>query len=153
KRIKTGAVSCTIKPTTKPDGFTPVDRCASGPTASAVSCPGLPHCIDAADSSSDSRISAPDSGARTAPAGGDQPVPGHVPPSYVPGTAVPLVGLLHGYGASGDIQESYLRLTPLADQHGFLYVHPDGTIDPTGRRFWNATAACCNIFGSPVDDS
>ena len=30
----------------------------------------------------------------------------------------------------------------------FLYVHPDGTIDPTGRRFWNATAACCNASPS-----
>ena len=46
-----------------------------------------------------------------------------------------------------------MQLTPLSDQYGFLYAYPDGTIDSVGQRFWNATDACCNFFGSGVDDS
>lgn len=66
---------------------------------------------------------------------------------------MPLVILLHGYGASGTIQEAYFHLQPLAESKGFLYVHPDGTKDQTGRQFWNATEGCCN-FGNPkIDDS
>jgi polyhydroxybutyrate depolymerase len=152
-RTATGKVSCTIKPTTKSDGFTPSDRCVSGTTVVAAGCDGLTHCIDAADSNADLRIGVGDSGACVVPIGGDRPVSVHVPPSYVPGTPVPLVVMLHGYGVSAAIEESYLRLTPLSDQRGFLYVHPDGTVDPIGNQFWNATEACCNIFASPVNDS
>ena len=35
---------------------------------------------------------------------------------------------------------------------GFVLVAPDGTLDRTGQRFWNATDACCNFFGDSVDD-
>jgi polyhydroxybutyrate depolymerase len=61
--------------------------------------------------------------------------------------------VLHGYGASGAIEESYLNLTPQSDAFGFLYAYPDGTMDVAGNRFWNATDACCNFFDAPVDDS
>ncbi len=98
--------------------------------------------------------------ALTAPAGADVvidlgrgPVTVHVPPSYDPATPAPLVVLLHGYTSSGQETEDYLQLTPLADQIGFLYVYPDGTADPVGNRFWNATDACCDFFFSGVDDS
>ena len=74
------------------------------------------------------------------------------PSSYSPDTAMPLVVLLHGFGASGAIQEAYFQLQPLAEERGFLYVHPDGTINSIGRAFWNATDACCG-FDSTVDDS
>jgi polyhydroxybutyrate depolymerase len=30
---------------------------------------------------------------------------------------------------------------------------PNGTVDSTGSHFWNATDACCNLYGSTVDDS
>ena len=43
-------------------------------------------------------------------------------------------------------------MQPLAEQRGFLYVHPDGTKDALGNQFWNATNACCG-FSSSVDDS
>jgi polyhydroxybutyrate depolymerase len=76
-----------------------------------------------------------------------------VPSSYDGSVAVPLVVLLHGYTASGDMAESYLRLQPLAEERGFLYAHPDGSTDKTGLRFWNATDACCNLFSANVDDS
>jgi polyhydroxybutyrate depolymerase len=87
------------------------------------------------------------------PIGGDRPAILHVPPSYKPGTAMPLVVMLHGYSASGILEEYYLQLTPLSDSRGFLYAYPDGTPDALGNRFWNATDACCD-FGEPkVDDS
>ncbi|MFQ5741427.1 MAG: alpha/beta hydrolase family esterase [Acidobacteriota bacterium] len=84
---------------------------------------------------------------------GRGPVTVHLPPSYDPGVATPLLVLLHGYGATGDVQELYMRFTPLADEFGFLYAHPDGSKDPLGLQFWNATDACCDFFGSGIDDS
>ena len=75
------------------------------------------------------------------------------PTGYDAGAPTPLVLLLHGYGASGDIQESYFKFETLAESRGFLYVHPDGTVDPSGAQFWNATDACCSIGGDVIDDA
>ncbi len=77
----------------------------------------------------------------------------HVPPGYVAGTPAPLLILLHGYSASGSLEELYFDFTPLSDARGFLYAYPDGTVDSSGNRFWNATNACCNLYGATVDDS
>ncbi len=85
--------------------------------------------------------------------GGSRPVKVHVPPSYVAGTAMPLVILLHGYSVTGNTEELYLGLTSLADARGFLYAHPDGLVDTTGNQYWNATDACCDLGGTGVDDS
>ena len=76
-----------------------------------------------------------------------------VPSSYSKGTSVPLVVLLHGYGATGALQESYMKFEAVAEQNGFILVYPDGTIDPTGKQFWNATDACCNFFSEVNDDA
>jgi polyhydroxybutyrate depolymerase len=84
---------------------------------------------------------------------GRGPVTVNVPPSYDPAIPAPLVMLLHGYGSSGLISETYLQLTPFSDELGFLYLYPDGTVDPLGNQFWNATDACCDFFSSGVDDS
>ncbi len=75
-----------------------------------------------------------------------------VPTGYDAATAAPLVISLHGYGAFGELQELYFQLEPQAEERGFLYVHPDGTVDPTDMEFWNATDACCDETQS-VDDS
>jgi polyhydroxybutyrate depolymerase len=75
-----------------------------------------------------------------------------VPTGYVSGTPTPLVVLLHGYGASGAGQESYFQLGVIADEQTFLYATPDGTVDAVGAEFWNADDACCDFFGSGVDD-
>lgn len=77
----------------------------------------------------------------------------HVPPAYVEGTPMPLVILLHGYGASGAIQEAYMQFQPLADEYGFLYLHPDGAVDAGGNRYWNATDACCDFGNTGIDHS
>jgi polyhydroxybutyrate depolymerase len=74
------------------------------------------------------------------------------PSSYDRSTPMPLVVLLHGFGASGAIQEAYFQLQPLAESRGFLYAHPDGTVNQIGKQFWNATDACCG-FQTTVDDS
>lgn len=84
---------------------------------------------------------------------GDRPVSVHLPPAYDGRTDLPLVVLLHGYTSNGDLQERYFRLTPESDRRGFIYVHPDGTVDRQKNRFWNATDACCDLYGAGVDDS
>jgi polyhydroxybutyrate depolymerase len=85
--------------------------------------------------------------------GGDRPVTVHVPSGYQDSVPAPLLILLHGYSVNGDVEEVYLQLAPVADEKGFLYAHPDGTGDKMGNYFWNATDACCNFYGSTVDDS
>lgn len=76
----------------------------------------------------------------------------HEPAGVAATQAKPLLILLHGYGVTGAIQEAYLKLTPVTDAHGMLYVYLDGTVGPLEKRFWNATDACCGP-GSDVDDS
>ncbi|NNE44516.1 MAG: T9SS type A sorting domain-containing protein, partial [Gemmatimonadetes bacterium] len=83
---------------------------------------------------------------------GRGPVNVNVPAGYDPGVPAPLVILLHGFTSSGAGTEAYLQFTPLSEEFGFLFAHPDGTVNGTGQRFWNATPACCG-FGSTVDDS
>jgi len=75
-----------------------------------------------------------------------------VPAGYAPGTPTPLLILLHGYGSTGRAQDSYFGLSTIVNQEGFLYAYPNGTADLRGELFWNATDACCNFFGSTVDD-
>lgn len=91
-------------------------------------------------------------GFESGPIGGSRPVSVYVPASYAC-TPTPLVVMLHGYSASGATEESYLQITAQAEARGFLYAHPDGTTDSAGNKFWNATDACCNLFGASVDDS
>jgi len=74
-----------------------------------------------------------------------------VPQGYEGQQPIPLVILLHGYGADGSSQEAYFRLGALADRKTFLLAYPDGTPDLLGNRFWNATDACCDFFNSGVD--
>jgi polyhydroxybutyrate depolymerase len=94
-------------------------------------------------------------GAGGAPAiGGDRPVTMHVSSKYDPAKPAPLVVLLHGYGASGYVQETiYFKLAEQADLRGYIYAVPDGTVDSSGEKFWNATDACCDFDGTKVDDS
>jgi polyhydroxybutyrate depolymerase len=86
------------------------------------------------------------------PFGGSRPTELYVPSGYT-GTPTPLVILLHGYSATGLEEELFLGLRSVAEAKTVLYAHPDGTTDPSGNEFWNATDACCNFWDSPVDDS
>ncbi|MEO6572672.1 MAG: PHB depolymerase family esterase [Polyangiaceae bacterium] len=64
----------------------------------------------------------------------------------------PLVLVLHGYGGNGASLDDLLHLTDVASENGIFLAVPDGSQDAHGARFWNATDACCNFYGSTVDD-
>ena len=84
---------------------------------------------------------------------GRGPIPLHVPASYDGSTPMPLVILLHGYMNTGAEVESWMQFAGLVDELEFLYLYPTGTSDFFGNPFWNATDACCDLFGSGVDDA
>ncbi len=87
------------------------------------------------------------------PIGGDQrPAPVTLPGDYSPDQAWPLVVLLHGFSANGFVQDAYLGFSAQATPLGFIAVVPDGTKNPDGLQFWNAMPACCDFYGSGVDD-
>jgi polyhydroxybutyrate depolymerase len=86
------------------------------------------------------------------PFGGSRPVQLYVPSGYT-GAPTPLVILLHGYSANGAEEDLYLGLREVAESMTVLYAHPDGTTNPDGYEFWNATNACCDFWDSGVDDS
>lgn len=83
---------------------------------------------------------------------GTRPFDLFVPTSYNKAKPVPLLLALPGYTWVGSQIEKYLKLTAVAQARGILYVHPTGTVDKAGNRFWNATPACCNFYGSTVND-
>lgn len=82
-----------------------------------------------------------------------RPVLLYVPASRPAAGPADLVVVLHGYNGDAAGVLDFFGLRALADQRGFLIAAPQGTIDPQGRSFWNASRACCNFHGSTVDDS
>jgi len=66
-----------------------------------------------------------------------RPVNLYIPSSYDGYTPMPLVILLHGYSWTGDDQEAYMHLQPLAESRGFLYCHPNGLLNAHGEKPWN----------------
>jgi polyhydroxybutyrate depolymerase len=75
-----------------------------------------------------------------------------VPKSYDGKTALPLVIMAHGYGVTGQGQDIFFPVSNQVDAKQFLYGLPNGTVDRFGKRFWNATEACCNLGQLDVDD-
>ncbi len=75
-----------------------------------------------------------------------------VPKKYDGSKPTPLVVMLHGYGGNAKILDAYFGMSAYADEQTFLLAGPDGTVDRRFLRFWNAGDACCNFYGSPVDD-
>ncbi|MBD2770119.1 T9SS type A sorting domain-containing protein [Hymenobacter sp. BT664] len=65
----------------------------------------------------------------------------YVPAAYRPGTPVPLLFNLHGYGSNNLEQEAYGNFRPIADTANFLIVHPNGAVNPLGSRDWNTFLA------------
>ncbi len=70
----------------------------------------------------------------------------YIPSSLANSEPVPLVLNLHGYGSNNVQQEAYGDFRDIADTAKFIIAHPNGTIDSSGNRFWDAFDA------SPVDD-
>lgn len=85
--------------------------------------------------------------------GGERPVVFFRSPEGAdPKKSLPLVLVLHGYGASGLFQSVYLRLDKLVDEKRFLLIAPDGSPTSKGTRFWAAVDGCCESAGKKVDD-
>ncbi len=82
------------------------------------------------------------------------------PTTVDPAKAYPLVLVLHGWGGTGENIERYYQLDALVDERSFIVAYPQGTEETTHpkhfwgghRRFWDATDACCNFYGAPIDD-
>jgi polyhydroxybutyrate depolymerase len=62
----------------------------------------------------------------------------YIPASYSSSTSVPLVFNLHGYTSNNSQQEYYGDFRGIADTANFILVHPNGTFDGSGNRYWNA---------------
>jgi polyhydroxybutyrate depolymerase len=75
-----------------------------------------------------------------------------VPKGFDGTTPLPLVIMVHGYGATGQLQDQFFPVSGQVDAKQFLYVLPNGTPDANGKRFWNATEACCDNGRIGVDD-
>ena len=56
--LKTGKITCAIKPSTKKDGVTPTNACSSTTKATRVACPAYTQCLEAADTNNDLIIAA-----------------------------------------------------------------------------------------------
>jgi polyhydroxybutyrate depolymerase len=83
--------------------------------------------------------------------GGDRPVQLQVPSDFDESHDYPLVMILHGYGVSGSVQQSFLGLGNLADAEDVLVLAPDGTYDSNNKPFWNAGSAWCETTDCPDD--
>ena len=69
------------------------------------------------------------------------------------GARAPLLIGLHGYtGETFQTDAVVFHIAAAATARGMIFAGPQGTRDRRGRPFWNATQACCNFYGSTVDD-
>lgn len=83
--------------------------------------------------------------------GGDRPVQLQVPSDFSEDRTYPVIMILHGYGVSGFIQQTFLGLGDLANTHDALVLAPDGTLDSTGKPFWKAGERWCDGADCPDD--
>lgn len=66
---------------------------------------------------------------------------------------LPLVILLHGYGAIGESEDAFvLPFSKDLSARPFFYAMPNGSVDKVSKRFWNGTDACCDYGKLEVDD-
>ncbi|MCO4762542.1 MAG: alpha/beta hydrolase fold domain-containing protein [Myxococcales bacterium] len=84
--------------------------------------------------------------------GGARPAKVYLPTDWSHCHKPPLVVLLHGFTATGTLQNLYLGLSARVNKEGFALVIPEGTLNPDKNQFWNATNACCDFHGQGVDD-
>jgi polyhydroxybutyrate depolymerase len=71
----------------------------------------------------------------------------HVPPSYDPTVAMPVVLNFHGLGSNAAQQEAYTGMSSKADEAGFIAVHPDGV-----GNSWNGGYCCGDASSDDIDD-
>ncbi|MEE2645489.1 MAG: PHB depolymerase family esterase, partial [Myxococcota bacterium] len=77
-----------------------------------------------------------------------------LPAGYTSERSWPMIVLLHGYSANGNLQDGIFRLKLRQSERGYLLLVPEGRRDMSGRQFWAATEACCDFgpLGSMDDD-
>lgn len=95
-------------------------------------------------------LNSPAHGSNNYIVGGARPVTVNLPDQLA--NPAPLLILLHSASTSGAHQENYMKLGPVAKANGIIYIAPDGTKNPEGKRFWNASKSCCNKYNQTVDD-
>lgn len=93
-----------------------------------------------------------DGGPRPVTFGGDRPVDIKLPPAFNDGRDYPLIIGLHGFGSQGFVHAAYFGLSRLVADGEALLLAPDGTVDSTGKQFWNADPVCCDFEGKNPDD-
>jgi polyhydroxybutyrate depolymerase len=108
--------------------------------------------VDASDAESDAGVDAPPMDAGPRFVGGERPASFAVPRGYDPAVPAPLLIVLHGFGASGPLQDLYFDTQLRASEHGMLLVYPDGTENAGGSLFWHAPDTCCDPVGESPDD-
>lgn len=84
--------------------------------------------------------------------GGDRPATLIRPLDYTAGTRLPLVIALHGYTSNSANTNRYFGLSQRVTRDRFALILPNGTRNPEGANFWNATDYCCDFWGTGVDD-
>lgn len=65
----------------------------------------------------------------------------------------PVVLLLHGFSATGDLQDFYFLMRQRVTRRGFILIVPNGNKNREGKPFWNATDYCCDFEQTQVDDT
>jgi polyhydroxybutyrate depolymerase len=73
----------------------------------------------------------------------------HVPASYDPTHATPVVLNFHGLGSDASQQEQLSGMIAKADREGFVAVHPEGL---GAKQSWNAGECCGFASETKVDD-
>ncbi|MAQ47323.1 MAG: hypothetical protein CMD27_00395, partial [Flavobacteriales bacterium] len=61
----------------------------------------------------------------------------YIPANYDGVNSVPLVLNLHGYSSNAGQQMIYSNFHAIADNEGFILIHPEGTMNDLGFQFWN----------------
>ena len=74
----------------------------------------------------------------------------HVPASYDPTVATPVVLDIHGFGDDGEDQARISKVIARSDAAGFIAIHPDGHHSPRGG---NAGVCCGSAASSGTDDT
>ena len=106
---------------------------------------GGPDEMDAGDTNDETGLDAP--------LGGMRPARVTIPTGYDNSREVPLVIALHGFGGTDESVGRYFSLERNVDDRDFILVSPLGTTNAFGSTFWNATPACCDGFGTGIDDA
>ena len=84
--------------------------------------------------------------------GGQRPAFLVLPADHDPETPIPLVLSLHGFTSHLAQHDRYFGLSKRVNADRFALIMANGTRDPDGKRFWNATDFCCDLHNTQVDD-